>query len=69
VPLDERPVNTRYPQMLGAIAGAEVLLPPPEIRGEGRAPADTERRRRVARGAAAGAAAVVASAEYCCTAT
>ena len=33
VPLDERPVNTRYPQMLGAIGGANVLLPPPEIRG------------------------------------
>ena len=40
VPLDERPVNTRYPQMLGAIGGAEVLLPPPGARGLQRAPAD-----------------------------
>ena len=40
VPLDERPVNTRYPQMLGAIGGADVLLPPPDIRGRQRVPAD-----------------------------
>lgn len=41
-PLDERPVNTRYPQMLGAIAGADILLPPVEIRGRGRTPADMD---------------------------
>lgn len=41
IPLDERPVNTRYPQILGAIAGAEVLLPPTEIQGLQRVPADT----------------------------
>jgi hypothetical protein len=41
-PLDERPVNTRYPQMLGEIAGAAVLLPPPAIRGLQRAPADVD---------------------------
>jgi hypothetical protein len=40
IPLDERPVNTRYPQMLGAIGGAEVLLPPVPIRGQQRVPAD-----------------------------
>lgn len=40
VPLDERPVNTRYPQMLGAIGGVQVLLPPPEIQGMQRVPAD-----------------------------
>lgn len=40
VPLDERPVNTRYPQMLGAIGGARVLLPPPALRGHRRTPAD-----------------------------
>ncbi|BDI28062.1 hypothetical protein CCAX7_001130 [Capsulimonas corticalis] len=39
-PLDERPVNTRYPQMLGQIAGAEVLLPPSEALGLQREPAD-----------------------------
>lgn len=42
VPLDERPVNTRYPQMLGAIGGAEVQLPPPEIRGRQRVPCDLD---------------------------
>ena len=40
IPLDERPVNTRYPQMLGTIGGAEVLLPPEEMRGLQRTPAD-----------------------------
>jgi hypothetical protein len=42
IPLDERPVNTRYPQMLARIAGAEVLLPPKDIRGEGRQPAQLD---------------------------
>jgi hypothetical protein len=42
IPLDERPVNTRYPQMLGAIGGAEVRLPPPDIRGRQRIPADRD---------------------------
>jgi hypothetical protein len=40
IPLDERPVNTRYPQMLGEIAGAEILLPPEPIRGLQRQGAD-----------------------------
>ncbi|MCR4441075.1 MAG: DUF4127 family protein [Peptococcaceae bacterium] len=30
VPLDSRPVNTQYAQMLGKLGGAEVILPPPE---------------------------------------
>ena len=30
IPLDERPVNTRLPQMIGAIGGAQVHLPPAE---------------------------------------
>ena len=42
VPLDERPVNTRYPQMLGAIGGADVRLPPPEILGRQRIPSDKQ---------------------------
>lgn len=42
IPLDERPVNTRYPQMLGAIGGAKVLLPPLAIRGLQRQPADLD---------------------------
>ncbi|WP_395144561.1 DUF4127 family protein [Armatimonas sp.] len=40
-PLDERPVNTRYPSQIAAIVGAEISLPPVEIRGSGRNPADT----------------------------
>ena len=63
-PLDERPVNTRYPQMLGAIAGADVRLPPVAIRGLGRVPADVNAVGAWLREAAAGADAVVASAEY-----
>ena len=42
VPLDERPVNTRIPQMLGAVGGAEVRLPPPAVRGLKRVPADVD---------------------------
>ncbi len=42
VPLDERPVNTRYPQMLAEIAGIELLLPPREILSEWRTPAQTD---------------------------
>jgi hypothetical protein len=66
VPLDERPVNTRYPQILGAIAGADVLLPPAEIQGLQRVPSDTESvarwlRETVAAGKADG---VIASTDY-----
>jgi hypothetical protein len=43
LPLDERPVNTRYVAMIAAIAGVEVLMPPtellPKIRQPARAPA------------------------------
>ena len=42
VPLDERPVNTRYPQMLAQIAGAEILLPPTEILGKQKTPSDRD---------------------------
>ncbi len=31
LPLDERPVNTRYPAMIAAIAGVELVLPPDEL--------------------------------------
>lgn len=40
IPLDERPANTRYPAMIAAIGGAELLLPPAEILSECRRPAD-----------------------------
>jgi len=42
VPLDERPVNTRYPKSLAAIAGLELRFPPDAILGRGRTPADTQ---------------------------
>ncbi len=40
IPLDERPVNTRYPAMIGAITGVEVDMPPPDLRSHFRKPAD-----------------------------
>jgi len=40
IPLDERPVNTRYPRMIAAIAGASVLIPPPHLLPQFRQPAD-----------------------------
>ncbi len=42
VPLDERPVNVRYPQMTAAIAGATVITPPSAILSKRRQPADRE---------------------------
>lgn len=34
IALDERPVNTRYPEMIAAMTGATVLQPPPELRSQ-----------------------------------
>lgn len=42
VPLDERPVNTRYPRMIAAIAGASVALPPAHLLSRYRASADRD---------------------------
>jgi hypothetical protein len=42
IPLDERPVNTRYPRLLAEIAGAEVLLPPADLLSNYRQPASSE---------------------------
>ena len=39
-PLDERPVNTRYPRMIAQIAGVELFLPPSEALSHFRSPAD-----------------------------
>ena len=64
VPLDERPVNTRYPQMLGAIGGANVLLPSPEHRGLQRVPADLNAVVAWLQEAAVTADAAVVSADY-----
>ena len=64
VPLDERPVNTRYPEMLAAIGGATLLLPPPEIRGLGRRPAPVEAVGRWLREAAQTASAAIVSCEF-----
>jgi hypothetical protein len=41
LPLDERPVNTRYPQAVAQIAGAQVLLPPSPALSRFRQPADS----------------------------
>ncbi|MDX2162198.1 MAG: DUF4127 family protein [bacterium] len=43
IPLDERPVNTRCPAMIAAIAGLEVRLPPLDLLSQQRQPADTDR--------------------------
>jgi len=64
VPLDERPVNTRYPQMLGEIGGADVLLPPAEMRGLQRVPAETEAVAGWLQEAAKNADAAIVSCEY-----
>ena len=40
IPLDERPVNTRYPTMIAAIAGVDLRLPPREMLSRFRQPAD-----------------------------
>jgi Protein of unknown function (DUF4127) len=40
LPLDERPVNTRHPAMIAAIAGAELILPPSELLSRLRQPGD-----------------------------
>lgn len=39
LPLDERPVNTRYPAMIAAIAGIELALPPDDLLSRLREPA------------------------------
>lgn len=39
LPLDERPVNTRYPAMIAAIAGIELALPPDNLLSRLREPA------------------------------
>ncbi|WP_324716857.1 DUF4127 family protein [Carboxydochorda subterranea] len=41
LPLDERPCNHAYPVMLGAVAGIEVAVPPKELMGRKKEPADT----------------------------
>lgn len=39
IPLDERPVNTRYPAMIAAIAGVDLVLPPADLLSSFRTPA------------------------------
>lgn len=41
LPLDERPCNYRYPMLLGPVAGVEVMLPPADLMGHKKRPADT----------------------------
>jgi len=64
VPLDERPVNTRIPEMLGAIGGAEVLLPPLSMRGFQRVPADLDAVAKWLQKTAQNADAAIVSCEY-----
>ena len=40
IPLDERPATTRYPRMIGSIAGVEVLTPPAALLSKFRQPAN-----------------------------
>lgn len=42
IPLDERPVNTRYPAMIARIAGVELLQPPTPLLSKRRQSADCE---------------------------
>ncbi len=63
-PLDERPVNTRYPQMLGEIAGATVLLPSVDVRGLQRVPAHVPAVGEWLEAVSPQADAVIASTEY-----
>ncbi|MBN2469407.1 MAG: DUF4127 family protein, partial [Anaerolineae bacterium] len=42
IPLDERPVNTRYPAMLAAIAGVALELPPPRVLSNQKEPARSD---------------------------
>lgn len=42
LPLDERPVNTRLPEMVAAIAGAEAVLPPDDLLPWMREPGDAD---------------------------
>ena len=39
IPLDERPANTRYPAMIAAIAGVDLVLPPTDLLSSFRTPA------------------------------
>lgn len=64
IPLDERPVNTRYPEMLAAIGGAELRLPPVDIRGLQRVPADIDAVIHWLREASVDADVCIASCEY-----
>jgi len=64
LPLDERPVNTRLPEMLGAIGGAEVLLPPLSMRGFQRVPADLDAVAKWLQKTAQNADAAIVSCEY-----
>ncbi|TVR20217.1 MAG: DUF4127 family protein [Anaerolineaceae bacterium] len=44
IPLDERPVNVRYPALLAKMADAvDVVLPPPDVLSHRRQPADTDK--------------------------
>ncbi len=64
LPLDERPVNTRYPEMLAAIGGATLLLPPLSMQGRQREAADLDAVRDWLQAVSGRADAVIASADF-----
>ncbi len=64
LPLDERPVNTRYPEMLAAIGGAALLLPPLNVLGRQREAADLDGVRDWLQAVSGCADAVIASADF-----
>ncbi|MCU0513487.1 MAG: DUF4127 family protein [Anaerolineae bacterium] len=63
LPLDERPVNTRYPALIAGIAGVELWLPPPHLLSQLRRPADRDGLLRWLREVAPQADAVIVSVE------
>lgn len=63
LPLDERPCNYRYPQLLGPVARVEVEVPPAGLMGLKKRPADTAGLAEWLRDAAARSDAVVVAAE------
>lgn len=64
LPLDERPVNTRYPEMLAAIGGATLLLPPLSVQGRQREAADLDAVRDWLQAVSGRADAVIVSADF-----
>ena len=63
IPLDERPVNTRYPLMIAGIAGINLVLPPRELLSSYRTPAPCDELAAWLRGIAGGLDGLIVSCE------